>query len=51
MLVADFKSAFGFVLCQGFVVPLASQVPALLTPAFPATEYVVSVSATEPSQD
>lgn len=38
-------------LCQGFVVPPASQVPALLTPAFPATEYVASVSATEPSQD
>lgn len=51
MLVADFKIAFGFVLCQGFVTPPASQVPALLTPAFPATGHVASVSATEPSQD
>lgn len=31
MLVADFEIAFGSVLCQGFVTPPASQVPALLT--------------------
>jgi len=36
MPVADFKIAFGFVLCQGFVTPPASEVPAILTPAFPA---------------
>lgn len=51
MLDADFKLAFGFVLWQGFVTPPASQVPALLTAAFPAPGDVGSVSATEPSQD
>lgn len=38
MPVADFKIAFSFVLCQGFVTPPASEVPAILTPAFPAAK-------------
>lgn len=51
MLDADFKIAFGFVLCQRFVTPPGSQVPALFTPAFPAPGHMGSMSATEPSQD
>lgn len=43
MPVADFKIAFGFELCQGFVTPPASEVPAILTPAFPAAKRMVSV--------
>lgn len=36
MPVADFKAAFGFGLCQGFVTPPGGEVPVILTPAFPA---------------
>lgn len=43
MPVADFKIAFSFVLCQGFVTPPAGKVPAILTPAFPAAKRTASV--------